>query len=306
MSLSEAKYHYRAYGLTWQSEIDLGWPAAPGSSEPDVVVRFGEIPEQLEAPADIFGPIQTAPGQYLLRVDGVGGLLVSEGGSSVVVSAADGAVNDVAAYMTGSAVAACLKIRGVLTLHASAVATSAGAVCFAGPPGAGKSTLLAGLVERGYAMLADDVSGIVINEEGRPVMLSAHPQARLWPDSLGSLPEAWGRAAKASLRPGLDKSVVTVRRFRDRSLTLHAVFALHPHPGGNKLEQRLEAADAFATLVLNTYRVRPLRGLGLVIKHFQAVSGIVRHAAVHSLARPEAPGSSADFAERVAEILPPP
>ena len=38
---------------------------------------------------------------------------------------------------------------------------------FAGDPGAGKSTLLGALVERGYALLSDDVTGVEATADGR-------------------------------------------------------------------------------------------------------------------------------------------
>ena len=74
--------------------------------------------------------------------------------------------------------AALLQQRGVMTLHASAIETQAGAVLFAGPSGIGKSSLAAALVERGNTMLADDVTGVVLDAAGRPVALSAFPVAR--------------------------------------------------------------------------------------------------------------------------------
>ena len=105
---------------------------------------------------------ESAPGLFLLEVDGVARYLVREGREIVVERAGndDGAVT---AFLLGSVLAACLQQRGILTLHASAMATDDGAVLFAGHSGVGKSTLMAALTERGYAMLSDDVTGIVRN-----------------------------------------------------------------------------------------------------------------------------------------------
>ena len=65
--------------------------------------------------------------------------------------------------------AALLQQRGVVTPHAGAIGAGAGAVLFADRSGSGKSSLIAALVKRGYAMLADNVTGVVLDGGGRPV-----------------------------------------------------------------------------------------------------------------------------------------
>jgi hypothetical protein len=63
-------------------------------------------------------------------------------------------------------------LRGYEALHAGAVATSAGAVAIAAGAGGGKSTLLAELIDRGQALLSDDVVALEPTREARPL---AHP-----------------------------------------------------------------------------------------------------------------------------------
>jgi hypothetical protein len=63
-------------------------------------------------------------------------------------------------------------LRGYEALHAGAVATAAGAVAIAAGAGGGKSTLLAELIDRGQALLSDDVVALEPTREARPL---AHP-----------------------------------------------------------------------------------------------------------------------------------
>jgi hypothetical protein len=67
-------------------------------------------------------------------------------------------------------------------LHSGAIATPAGCLLICGQSGAGKSTLLAGLVDAGFAFVADD---IVPLEEGtglvRPVPLAISIKQDSWP-----------------------------------------------------------------------------------------------------------------------------
>ena len=71
--MSRSLHRYTAYGLRVQSPIAL--PFVPASSaphhEPDVTIRVGAAPLALPAPVDKRGHWQSAPGAFLLNVDGV-------------------------------------------------------------------------------------------------------------------------------------------------------------------------------------------------------------------------------------------
>ena len=82
---------------------------------------------------------------------------------------------------------------------------------FAGASGNGRSTLLATLVARGYPMLADDVSGIVLDAEGRATVVPAFPSVRLRPDALQAVGLPGGRAEGA--QDELGKRLLPVKRF---------------------------------------------------------------------------------------------
>ena len=161
-------HDYTAYGLHVRSPIAL--PFAPRSGRPagapDVAVRFGPTPVALPAPARVRKKVgvrwEAAPGAFLMNVDGTARYLVSDG-RDVLVEPRGGSDSEIAGLLTGPVLAALLQQRGVMTFHASAVETRAGAVLFAGHSGSGKSSLLAALVERGCAMLADDVAGVVLD-----------------------------------------------------------------------------------------------------------------------------------------------
>jgi hypothetical protein len=64
---------------------------------------------------------------------------------------------DVRSYLMGSLFAVLCHQRGMLPLHASAIATPQGAVAFLGNSGAGKSSIAAFLARRGHTILADDI-----------------------------------------------------------------------------------------------------------------------------------------------------
>ena len=79
---------------------------------------------------------------------------------------------------------------------------------FTGRPEIGKSSLLGAFVRRGYAMLADDVVGVVLDAAGRAVALPAFPSMKLWADTLQAL--AW--QGQERVRPELEKYIRAVPR----------------------------------------------------------------------------------------------
>ena len=121
--------------------------------------------------------------------------------------------------------AALLQQRGLTTLHAGAVEAESGAMLFAGLKGAGKSTLLGALVERGYALLSDDVTGVEA-ADGRFVALPASTCVRLRADSLETLRR---RRTLEKVHERSDKHLLPAVRLCTGPTTVRAVYVLEPH-----------------------------------------------------------------------------
>ena len=169
---------------------------------------------------------------------------------------------------------------------------------FAGASGSGKSTLLAALVDRGYAMLADDVTGVVLDAAGRPAALPAFPFVRLWADTVDEL--GWRGRTRERVREELDKHLAPVERFHASTLPVRAVFTLGAHNRGGFEFESAAGGDAFHLLLRYTYRKRYLRGLGQARNHFRAVTAMARRVPVTSVVRPVhpfLPGALADEIE---------
>ena len=290
---------YLAYGLRFRSEIELPFLSAAGEGEPDVVVRLGAAPEA--AALDLRRGIwKSASDRFMLNVDAVARYVVREG-REIVVERAGGDDAAVRAFLLGSVLAACLQQRRILTLHASAIATGTGAVLFLGGSGSGKSTLAAALVERGYPLLADDVTGVVVDAGGRPTALSAFPCLRLWADAVERL--AWQERTRGKVRDALDKHVTAVARFRRSPLFVRAAFVLASHNrNGFEIEPAPDTA-AFETLIRYTFRKRYVRGPDLRREHFRIASALARHAPVTRVTRPAHPFLLEALADEVEQRL---
>jgi hypothetical protein len=162
-------YTYHAYGLTIR--VPFACPALTPSDAGSVtaaadvvVVRENPVPRRLRAPQLGEASWDAAPGSFLLRGGKRAGRFLVEGDAVTFErnSGCDDAI--LARYFTDRVLAAVLRHRGLLVLHANAVEAPDGAIVIAGESGTGKSTTLAALLDRGCRMLSDDVTAL------RPVL----------------------------------------------------------------------------------------------------------------------------------------
>ena len=164
---------------------------------------------------------------YLAYCDGMEFWLDREGRSVWVRWPAVSSLEDAATYLLGPVLGLLLRMRGVMCLHASAVAFEDRAVAFVGDEGAGKSTTAAAFARRGHSVLTDDVVAVV-ELGGEFHVLPAYPYLSLWPDSVRML-----YGPEKTLPPfssNWDKRVLSLEgerlRFKEKSLPLGAIFLL--------------------------------------------------------------------------------
>jgi hypothetical protein len=157
-------YTYHAYGLTIRMPFACPalTPADTGCvmAAVDVVVREGPVPRRLCAPQASEASWDAAPGLFLLRGGPRAGRFLVE--ADVVTFERNPGCEDaiLARHFTDRVLAALLRHRGLLVLHANAVEASDGVVVIGGESGVGKSTTLAVLRDRGGRMLSDDVTAL--------------------------------------------------------------------------------------------------------------------------------------------------
>ena len=267
--------HYGAYGLHIHSPFDLPFPPLPGSpsGEADVTVSLGKTPAAI--PNSITRKWgrkaactwEAAKDTFLMNVPGVAGYLAT-GGRYVTVDPECDSDRKIGVFLAGRIFVALLQQRGLTTFHASALATEAGAVLFAGPSGIGKSSLLAALLDRGYCMLSDDVTSGTLDAAMRITVLPAFPCMRLPADTLDMV--GWRERAQAW--EGLEKSLLPLERFHPTPLPLRAFYILTRNDRQDVGIERLPISHAFTWLLKYTYRKRILYGMGQQRTHFRTLT----------------------------------
>lgn len=307
--MSSQLRRYLAYGLRIDSEVPLPFaPAAmPDADAPEVTVRIGRTPAALTGPDAANGRAWHAkPGALLVSL-GNRGRYLAIGGREIRVQPGTGSRRELGQYLVGAPMGALLQQRGIVTLHAAAVATDAGAVLFAGRAGLGKSSLAGALVQRGYAMLSDGFAGVAwqpatASAGGREFMaLPGLPGLRLRPDVVAELncwPQVQGRVYADA-----DKYLLPTARFQSTPVGVRAVYVLTAHDQAETAIERLAAGDGFRALCRHTYRRRFLNPLGQRLAYFRAISAMAGKVPVHRLRRPARPFRLHALAARIDDEL---
>jgi hypothetical protein len=116
----------------------------------------------------------------------VGKFLVEKGNKIVVDPTPGLELGILRSCILGPLLAAALRQRGLLVLHASSVAVQDQAIAFMGHRGAGKSTTATSFQQQGYPLLTDDVTAIDF-EGSQAQVMPGFPSVRLLPDAANSL-----------------------------------------------------------------------------------------------------------------------
>ena len=295
---------YAAFGLHVRSPIALPFRRLPraGGGRPDVTVRIGAAPAALPAAAVRKRRMEVASGDFLAHLESVARVRVTDG-RDVLVEPCGGSDHDVGDLIAGPPFAILLQQRGVSTFHASAIETGAGAVLFLGDRRAGKSTLLGAMLDRGYAMLADDVTGVVPGAGGAAVALPAFPRLRLWEASLHALGRRWRTSARTAREDCKYLVPIDAESFRTSPQTVRAAFVLTPGDSRDVLMEPVPDAVAFELLGEYTYRRRFLLEPEQRQAHFRTLSTMARRVPTMLVRRPVRPFRLDALADRIEEAL---
>jgi hypothetical protein len=173
---------------------DLLLPELPqgnaAAGEEAVRIRLGKAPGKLAAPLAVTESYEANDTEFLLRLAGIATYYVHDGAEVVVDREAGAPELDVRSYLMGNLFAVLCHQRGLLPLHASAIATPRGAVAFLAPSGGGKSSMVAFLSRRGHRILADDICLIDPAAQQDHRVLPVAPWLKLWSTTLDAMGES--------------------------------------------------------------------------------------------------------------------
>jgi hypothetical protein len=262
-----ARFLFVGFGLTISANCPVpGLQSAVEAVEPDVRIWLGQTPpgfgasrttartHSIEASSE-WVTVWKHEEYFQLRYnDGTEFFIARSGDTVWAVWPDDLTLEDTATYLLGPIINIVLRLRGTLTLHASAVRIGTEAVAFVGPQGAGKSTLAAFFATAGHVVLTDDAAAI--EDNGRSFkIIPAYPRVRLWPTSANLL--FGSHDALPRLTPGWDKLYLELgvdkQTYQFDAAPLAAVYFLDPRSdeGGTPRIEPITHRDAMIRLIGN-------------------------------------------------------
>jgi hypothetical protein len=280
-------FSYRISGLMVSSEMELGGavPVAMGALRPDVSVRFGTVPDQLE-PAQASGPTwQMDDDRFLLRAPRVARFLVQDG-RRIDVELEPGATARAASpFVLGTAFGVLLHQRGTLVLHGAAVAQHGQAIAICGASGAGKSTLAAALCRDGFDFVADDLCLVALDLARRPVVAPDGRRLKLWRESVDKLGFEDRRGEPVVER--IEKFFVDPQTVAAEPPRLTAIYVLREtRPPLEEGIAPLNLPDAMRMLDFQAYRPALRAKMTAAPTKLAQGAAILNHARVFTLTRP--------------------
>jgi hypothetical protein len=256
--------HYRLSGVVIESDVPLFEDARVAAGAADC--RIERLPDDVVLP-----PLATAED---------GEIAVCRSGDALVLGVPPGALFEISAagdriryrlpdgipevtlrhLLLDQAVPRALTLRGLLVLHASAVATPWGAIGFLGASGTGKSTLAAALAREGWPHLSDD-SLVLEPRPGEPsaVARASYRGIRLWPEGARRLGSEQGGVAVAHFNSKrlLGPADAPGVAFASGGAPLARLYALvAPEEGDGTIRvEELGPREALITLVRHSFRL---------------------------------------------------
>lgn len=284
-SADAAAHWYRHYGLNMRSEIALpNLPAGDPAAPIDVAIRYGAIPPERPAGKGDYQNWYAGPDGLVFHGFGIGRMRIS-GGSAITLDPGPG-VGDpaIVSILLGTGMSALLLQRRILPMHACSIATADGAILFMGRSGAGKSTLLAGLIAAGWTMLADDVTGVRIDDAGRPIAIPAFPALRLWTDSIAQL-DLHDRV-HMRVRDDIEKFYVRAPRFHADPMPVRAVVLLGSNNAAAPSVRPIAMSDRVEALGRYVHRKKFVRAFGIHAWAFDALVTFASAVDMRAISRP--------------------
>lgn len=261
--------HRHSYALRrLSSEIALpDLPAWDGVGDSDLVIRLGAAPPLQDIIAKTSALQVGQDGHCRLHIAGTAAWLIAPDGRTITIAPeTDRDAPAIRAFLYGTVFAITAMRWGLFPLHAACLRFGSGVVAFSGRSGAGKSTLAAMLIDRGRAMLADDVTLLDLSGEGAPIALPSFPRVKLWQDALDRM------QIDAT---GLERVTGNIEKFKlpvtdafcGQPLPLHAIVMIDPEQAHDGRLTRLRPTDLLPWSKDLIYRPGAMRRMGLT--HWQ-------------------------------------
>lgn len=236
-------FTYRVYNFIIGSEIEFP-ELLPAEGEPEAWIRLRPLSKQ-DVIAFHDGGEHIGSG-----VDDFIHFQV-EGGREIRVFIFDEAdPGEARSAILGGILATLLRQRGMLVLHACAVARDGAAIAFVGDSGWGKSTLAEYFCQNGYRLINDDVVALDVSGDDM-IIVPGYPQIKLRQEAGRYLRKDFGSLTPIS-DSGDKRGSVWATMFQNEPVPLSRLYFLQPYAADETAVEAIGVQEAIRELIQHT------------------------------------------------------
>jgi len=279
------KYHYVVYGLNIISDFPLPELTlsanlcnpleATGIDEPVHIVR-SDLSDLADSYCEM---LKNDEHQFYLEINNVARYFATHGSEIRIQVFPAAHAQEVRLFLLGTVLGMVLHQRGVLPMHASALSVDDSCILFTGASGAGKSTTAGLLNQRGFSILADDVTAITQDSATQSRAWPGFPRLKLWQDAIDSLDKRDSVKIPDHVRLNKFHLMVDDFNYQQKPLRVSRIYELHDWDSihnrglpGSKSDiqiRQVSGHEAMAVLLRNTYRMEILDNNQLCAANFK-------------------------------------
>ena len=284
--MKQKTYRYTLFGLTIESEPQLP-ELIVSEATPDVQVRFGETPAELNEVKGRGVLFQAAPGEFLLRIPNIARLYITQG-KKITIEMHEGVdESEMRPFLLGPAIGALLWQRETMVFHGSVIKFGDEAWIISGNSGAGKSSLAGAAFKAGLQVATDDTVALDIHQ-GQAQVWPGYPYIKLWADVVEQL--RLQETVSGPVREAMQKYYHPLgEQFCSEPLSVTGLVWLSSHNKGETILEEVKGMEKFNVLRQATHRLRYVQGLGVVQQHFKMLGQVAEGFRVITLKRPQHP-----------------
>lgn len=287
---------YTAYGMTIAAPFRCPGLAGIGRvNSAEITVRHGSVPRSLDAPIFSDHHWDAEPGRFLLRGGNRAGRFLVQDGQVTLERNPAAEERVLARWFIEAVLPVVLRQHGLVVLHANTALTPRGAVAIAGESGAGKSTTLVALLQRGWAMLADDVTALTLTGDGYVEVLPGVAQVNLTAAAVDGLGYQLHPELNQSWRP-LKSALATGQSMAGQPGRLSAIYTLATHDRPEVRVRTLTGIEKFESVQ------RCIYGPMFPGEHpgaFPVIQAVMRSTELYRLERPADGWTVAEVADAI-------
>lgn len=280
-------YHYKVYGLHVASEIELTeLMKAPKEEHIDVHIIKKQVSNYIRQQQNKGIRYRFEPNDIWYEIKNLGIYHIKSGCLIEVDCSDDKDLQDVKAYLLGTAFGCLMVQRQQVAIHGGTIVMNHKAVIFTGDSGAGKSTLTTALRTNGYAFLADDVSAIAYNTFNQITVQPAFPQQKLCKDAMTQM--GYTPTDYMKIDEERDKYLLPVsQHFINHAVPLGSIVEISISSTPNVQLEEVKGTEKLSILLKNIYRSSIWSYLPMPPSYFKQCMAILNQAAIYKLQRPE-------------------